>query len=255
MISLNFDQFYEAVKTAIDAREPFAHMRYGDGEGIVMGHTLGKVGEQRARQRWAKWLGKTNIDMNHYGHCIAESVQYCDVVGVPCKRHDKMGSDWRLAKKLVLELLQESQRVCCMDGVLELQKRDLFKELFAGQQELYLITCRNVGAQVSAAFGIPKVESFFLPPQARPYMGDVCTTEPHWPGRYNKVRPWVDSKHPEGKVFLIGAGGLGKIYCAYIKQQGGIALDIGSIFDGWAGMGTRSHLRKEMSTYKIRSAA
>ena len=38
-----------------------------------------------------------------------------------------------------------------------------------------------------------------------------------------------------GAVFVVGAGAPGKIYCQWIKERGGIALDIGSICDGWAG--------------------
>jgi len=40
-----------------------------------------------------------------------------------------------------------------------------------------------------------------------------------------------------GKLFLVGAGFLGKIYCDLIKRHGGIALDVGSMMDRWAGFG------------------
>jgi len=32
---------------------------------------------------------------------------------------------------------------------------------------------------------------------------------------------------------------LGKIYCKWIKESGGIAIDIGSIFDAWAKVESR----------------
>jgi hypothetical protein len=40
-----------------------------------------------------------------------------------------------------------------------------------------------------------------------------------------------------GDLFLVGAGILGKHYCNLIKTRGGVALDIGSVFDSWAGRG------------------
>jgi hypothetical protein len=40
-----------------------------------------------------------------------------------------------------------------------------------------------------------------------------------------------------GCLFFVGAGLLGKAYCAAIKRQGGVALDIGSVFDTWAKKG------------------
>ena len=36
-------------------------------------------------------------------------------------------------------------------------------------------------------------------------------------------------------IFLVGAGVLGKIYCQWVKEQGGIAIDLGAMFDAWSG--------------------
>ena len=49
-----------------------------------------------------------------------------------------------------------------------------------------------------------------------------------------------------GMLFLVGAGLFGKLYCAEIKRQGGIALDLGSLLDAWAGVGSRSTVYKSM---------
>jgi hypothetical protein len=48
-----------------------------------------------------------------------------------------------------------------------------------------------------------------------------------------------------GLVVLVGAGILGKIYCHRIKQLGGIAIDVGSMMDVWAGLKTRDNQRFE----------
>ncbi|MBN1637154.1 MAG: tetratricopeptide repeat protein [Deltaproteobacteria bacterium] len=44
-----------------------------------------------------------------------------------------------------------------------------------------------------------------------------------------------------GEVFLVAAGILGKSYCNWIKERGGIALDIGSMIDFWCGARTRKN--------------
>ncbi len=44
-----------------------------------------------------------------------------------------------------------------------------------------------------------------------------------------------------GLVVLVGAGLLGKLYCARVKALGGIALDVGSMLDVWAGLKTRDN--------------
>jgi hypothetical protein len=61
-------------------------------------------------------------------------------------------------------------------------------------------------------------------------------TGEHYPARFCELRETLTVPFP-GAVFLVGAGALGKIYCHWIQQRGGIALDIGSICDAWAGVG------------------
>jgi hypothetical protein len=46
---------------------------------------------------------------------------------------------------------------------------------------------------------------------------------------------------PKQRLVLIGAGYAGKIMVAEAKQRGGVALDLGSIFDHWLGLHTRSY--------------
>ena len=47
----------------------------------------------------------------------------------------------------------------------------------------------------------------------------------------------------------MGAGLLGKIICHQIYSKGGIAIDIGSIFDGWANINSRQYFDKYPSKY------
>jgi hypothetical protein len=72
------------------------------------------------------------------------------------------------------------------------------------------------------------------------------TDQKHYPALFNLIPKWLDEQPAKGNVFLVGAGGLGKVYCNWIKQRGGVAIDMGSILDGWAGLITRSYL-KEMN--------
>jgi len=47
-----------------------------------------------------------------------------------------------------------------------------------------------------------------------------------------------------GAVFIVGAGILGKIYAHLIHQRGGIAIDVGSVLDGWAHVSSRAFLQR-----------
>jgi hypothetical protein len=46
---------------------------------------------------------------------------------------------------------------------------------------------------------------------------------------------------PNGRLVLAGAGYAGKVITGEAKRRGGIALDLGSIFDHWLGLHTRSY--------------
>ena len=49
-----------------------------------------------------------------------------------------------------------------------------------------------------------------------------------------------------GMLYLVGGGLYGKLYCQLIQSQGGIALDLGSLFDAWLGLPSRPTVYKAM---------
>ena len=244
MFSIDFNQFYRELKTVLENPRPWMHARYGDGEGIVLGYPE-FTSSKSADDRWRKWLGPTNIDKKIFAILIRESVLDCDIVGIPCKRHMTVNQNWRNVSHFLhkFNLITQST-CCCMDCVIELQTKDLFKTLLTGRKELYCISCRDLSSILEKRFKIKYVETFPLPPQYRPFKGEILIDQKHYPALFNLIPRWLDSLNLDDghKLVLVGAGGLGKIYCSYIKQRGGIALDVGSLFDGWAGLITRSYL-------------
>lgn len=58
------------------------------------------------------------------------------------------------------------------------------------------------------------------------------TTGPaHYPRVYNETLAWIARESGPGRLFLVGAGLLGKIYGQAIQQRGGVAVDVGSVLD------------------------
>lgn len=252
MIPVNFNQFYLEFKDVLDNPRPWMHARFGDGEGIVMGYPE-FTGKKAAKARWHKWLGHSNLDMRYFALNIREAVKRCDIVGTPCLRHMKVNQDWRNVKHFMNKfgLLEAMTKTCCMDCTVELFTKGFLKELLNGRDEIYCISCRDVSSLLEKSFNIGYVETFPLPPQHKPFKGEILIDEPHFPDLFNKVPRWLDSLGLEShKLVLIGAGGLGKIYCSLVKDRGGIALDVGSLFDGWVGLITRSYL-KNIPKFKL----
>lgn len=60
----------------------------------------------------------------------------------------------------------------------------------------------------------------------------------HYPVVYEQTLAWIEHEAGPGRLFLVGAGILGKIYCDAIRQQGGVAIDVGSVMDLCSGLTT-----------------
>jgi hypothetical protein len=61
----------------------------------------------------------------------------------------------------------------------------------------------------------------------------------HYPDRFNEIIEFIRNEINPQDVVLIGAGILGKIYCHEVKVAGGIAIDLGSLFDAMVGIDSR----------------
>ena len=46
-----------------------------------------------------------------------------------------------------------------------------------------------------------------------------------------------------GRLWLVAAGMLGKVYCDVIRNAGGIAVDVGHTADMWAGVRSRASIK------------
>jgi hypothetical protein len=72
----------------------------------------------------------------------------------------------------------------------------------------------------------------------------VSSGPAHYPQVFDETLTWIEREARPGRLFLVGAGLLGKIYCHAIQQRGGVAIDVGSVLDLCDGRGvTRGESR------------
>jgi hypothetical protein len=249
---VNYNTFLGSILAAIEGQRPFSFVRMGDGEGIVIGYPR-YTSMTRCLQRYEKWFRSDSLtveSMKELSSNIRESCRCADIVGLPSSRHKSMGKDWRNVRTYseALGILSSSTKTCPMDFVIDMQVRGDFRKILR-HREVRCITCRNVKKQLQG-LGASSIETLFLPPQVKPMFGaDYSNKEQHYPNLYTKIHEWISGR--PGGLYFIGAGGLGKVYCQWVKESGGVAIDIGSVFDGWAGLPTRTHLRIMMDRFKI----
>ena len=70
-------------------------------------------------------------------------------------------------------------------------------------------------------------------------IGSNGVAGPHFPDRFTAIMADIAASPQQRRVWLVAAGILGKLYCDAVRRSGGVAIDIGSIADGWCGKLTR----------------
>ena len=103
--------------------------------------------------------------------------------------------------------------------------------------EVTLISCRNLVNPMKKAFNLSEIHWIEIPEHAAT-CGNVEALEPHWPNAFERTISTIASASPG--LCLVGAGFLGKVYCDAVKRRGGQAIDVGSVFDIWAGVKSRT---------------
>jgi len=237
------------LRNAIANKKPFSMVRLGDGEFSIIKYPK-FTKEKLCRARIGRWFDSSKLTRKQIVSIRNQILNACktaDILGVPNMTEQRIYLKWRQFIKICdfYKLFKKRQRYYYFYLVKDLNYKLIFKNI----DMLYCITCRNIGKQIEKNFNIKMVETFLIPPERFAYSKSVNSKVkwdglPHYPELYLKIQQWLDSFDLHGKIFLVGAGGLGKIYCLWIKQRGGIAMDIGALFDAWAGLYTRPYYKK-----------
>ena len=122
-----------------------------------------------------------------------------------------------------------------------IQTKGLFPSILAGLPFLGVISHTDHSKVLAEHFDIPDVETYRIPG----HFSFMAEDQSQFPDLYKEVVARITVPY-RGAVFVVAAGYLGKCYCDAIKQKGGIALDIGSVFDGWFGQGRRDALAESL---------
>ena len=181
------------------------------------------------------WFGRTDFavaDLAALAVQLRNAILAADILGLPRPEQADV-PEWRAIFTPLerFDLLANAPLLTDTAIHRYLQMGLFYRNLLEGLPFCGLITCRDLAAQVARVFRIGHVEQYLIPGEVK-YPGS-CRGE-HFPTRFLELSDTLTVPF-SGAVFLVGAGALGKIYCHWIKQRGGIALDIGSMCDGWQG--------------------
>lgn len=252
-VSLSLDDLRTRLSAAVTERMPFSIIRLGDGEGWVMGYPE-HVSAAQLGGIWRTWFGHAGYQDTQVA-TLQESLRTAclaaDIVGIP-EVEANLSSDFgRVAPLLARDGWLGPETSLCHSGFhLWFQRYGWYDGLLSGLPEIGVIGPRDLTRVFLDRFGIERVYWLPTPPEMR--FADLSEAEIAALTRRNvhlttRCPELLDHDIPRlmrqrpGLVVLIGAGILGKLYCARVRALGGVAIDLGSMMDLWAGLKTREN--------------
>jgi hypothetical protein len=236
----------------LSEKKPFSLIRLGDGEGIILYNTHSEyIGMWRhvSKRQWGYYVSEDA--MKKIRADLENSIKNATLLGVPTNYHNTINDWWKYIGQY-LELNNINIDVCSIDIHTDLRNSGLLDSILCEYcGVLHYISGHNLENGFKLKYlNFSNVIGHQIPPEQ---MYFPCTfTIPHYPNRFFDLINEIASEKREGQLWLVGGGILGKIYCEEIRKAGGIALDLGHIFDGWAGYHTRGREGKiETLTYKL----
>ncbi|MCT4363320.1 MAG: hypothetical protein N3Z29_00240 [Synechococcaceae cyanobacterium MAG-AL1] len=243
------------VATLRDAQamqQPFSLIRLGDGEGLFLcgeRHDLGGAianGTHIDPQLHAlgNRLDPTSYEqlLEHFRQAIAGS----DLIAIPDLEQCHHGPEFMHTVAAGLQrhfpgAALENLRPRLLNGGWHLH--NFLLQHNAYRHGPFLAVAAVIAPSLPPSLAHLAASSFLIPGELN-RRADAYGSDAHYPVIYGQVLAWIEASIRPGMLVLVAAGILGKIYCHAIREQGGIALDVGSVLDLCAGHGhTRGEYR------------
>mgnify|MGYP000272947542 CR=1 FL=1 len=248
----------ENIISILRGKEPVSIVRCGDGEGIILNAFSSVQALDLANTAVLKRQLGFEPPISHIKEIrdnLIDCYNNADIIGIPNHRQE-VGNHWKNVFNILYANCNkaESKAKCDIDVAYHMLEDDSYQRLLMNRKRLYYISCRDLDEGFKNRFNISYVNRYAIAPEAKftsGYEGDK-----HYPDQFIRVQKWMDhfNKEQEPHLLLVGAGVIGKIYCNWWRDRGGIAMDVGGVMDCWAGLVTRGPdkgLDKKDETYKL----
>ncbi|WP_170216698.1 GT-D fold domain-containing protein [Allostella humosa] len=253
----------DRIARAIATGQPLSVVRLGDGEGNFLPYADGEEPQRRLDQANIQqlWWGRHRLgedDLGAIEQALAAAVRVADIVGIPDEyrlalalgRPEAASGEARGLLAVVEQfagyapaptggaLFGPRQIITGSNFNNALAAWGLWEPLLGRIGACAVVTGRpDLAAALTTRFGLRVERTFAVPPEAK-YLPPSTPGQHHYRDVYARTLEALATVRP-GQVVLVAAGILGKIYCARIREAGGIAIDVGSVADGWCGHVTR----------------
>jgi hypothetical protein len=239
---MNTEEVYNYLSGCIEHKRPCSLVRANDGEGLLFCGLHGEGHKQSHGLMSA--FGKNDFTETQLAYLYAEifdGYSGADIIGYPM---DHIGiREWDIIREeLSARGVLENKLYCSNNIQAYLWESGFLEKLITGLPSITIINHNDLEYKIKNRFKIGKVTWIKTVGSARDYANECDHFEDVFPYRYIEIKDELRTELHTGEVFLVGMACLSKPICKTIKLLGGIAIDIGSVLDGWAGRKSRSNL-------------
>jgi hypothetical protein len=225
-------------------RIPMSHLRCGDGEVLVMEHVKYK---EKFESLCKKHLGFVvdNSTAESIKQCIEFGILNSDVLGFPDEHHLNWPNNtlWKELPDQYDRIFKLSRRnvpdkKCSINSHIKLLKSKEIYRLLSSHSDIVIISSRDLVDTFYKKFcNIKSIEFMKIPPQY--LFEEIKIKSDFYPTIHNEIIEKIYGKKRYGQLCIFGGGFCGKDLGAHFKLCGGVAIDLGSVFDLWVGKRTR----------------
>tara|TARA_Y100000996_G_scaffold630_1_gene571 strand:- start:1233 stop:2015 length:783 start_codon:yes stop_codon:yes gene_type:complete len=235
-IKINNNQLFQIIKDRINKKASLSIVRKGDGENVIIGY---KVVNGIKMIKYLRKLRHFNISITNFKFQnflkdeLVKSFLNADFLGVA---KDYSYSSIRKFDSIISKYYQfNSNTYIDSHFHLEFAKKPNSMNLLnnhaqdiISNKKIGIVTHFNINSflehhnsKVVIRYKIPKREAGFFKKMNFSI--------------YNNILSGIKSNNSKVDIWLLSAGPYAKLFCNYIKNIGGIGLDVGSAVDTWAG--------------------
>ncbi len=246
---------------SLEKKTPFSMIRLGDGEGAFLPYKDNSFQEEDQNFASNIWFNRnlTNQESKKLTELLKLSIDKSDILGIPdIKRivDDFKPQETSYRKRTMQSIYSLEQLITIKNLTSAFIHIDMLHSNMLGRiikksnkNEISIISGHEehlIRDKMEILYNTIIARYYKIPTEAKRINQFNNTNEfdelNHYPDVFNNTMQRIEQECEIGDLYLIGAGLLGKIYCSKVKEKGGIALDIGSVFDYLLSYQTRRHL-------------
>lgn len=249
-INFNNKQVTTLIIESLKQQRSLFVLRIGDGEMLYFDENL-----ERATNHCQQTLGYvlTMDEINEVRKSLNECIFNANILGLPTEYHRKSGAYWKAIESYYISLKSAENsnwmcdKFCSIDLHYELLEDDCYGKILRNVKKLFLVSSRDVKEKIYKKFqNIESIEQYLI--TGEQVYETIKVKSFNFIQQIKNIEKIINSKSRESELLLYGAGFIGKTLGLNFSNSGGVAVDIGSVFDSWVGKNTRG-LNKGAESY------